>query len=231
MYKEFTRSINTKEKELLQERAKHTEPSVTALGTTKWLVLWVLVMILCVSVVMELVSNESLNSILTGIINSVFGIGAILSLYAIIQLISSYFHWSKHHREFINNEIPNIQSALNDEHVFVKHVEACDVIEILEYEDEGIGYIFDVGDNKTFFLKGQDYYSSSDDKPWPNSKFEIVSTVVGNQWIGIFCSGEALNPVKEIPSSDCKEDIVWRHREELVDNNIKDFTQSILITT
>src|SRR3954465_9190104 len=65
--------------------------------------------------------------------------------------------------------------ALEDGRVTVKRVSAVAVIEIEPLEDEGTGYVFDLGDGRVLFLKGQEYVPTEDGyDPWPNTDFELV---------------------------------------------------------
>ena len=80
----------------------------------------------------------------TGAVNTQ-GQAGIICLYAIIMLIGQHHHWSRIHRHFMRHEAPQIQKALENENVFVKKVLANAAIEIIEFEDEGSGYIYDVG--------------------------------------------------------------------------------------
>ena len=120
-----------------------------------------------------------------------------------------------------------MKKALENGRVSIKKVKSNRVIEIEEYEDEGAGYIFDIGNGKILFLKGQRFFPADESMEWPNSEFEIVRTVHGNLWIGIFCYGKGLEPAQVIPTSKCKQDIVWADREDLLNGNVDDFAHSI----
>ncbi|HEV7591346.1 MAG TPA: hypothetical protein VGO40_24750, partial [Longimicrobium sp.] len=64
-------------------------------------------------------------------------------------------------REFIDahqsRNSAALTRALEDGRVTVKRVSAVAVIEIEPLEDEGTGYVFDLGDGRVLFLKGQEY--------------------------------------------------------------------------
>lgn len=62
---------------------------------------------------------------------------------------------------------------------------------------------------------------------WPNSEFEIVRTVHGDVWVGIFCLGEELAPVRELETSQCIDDFVWEAREEVLEGDLEQFVKSI----
>jgi hypothetical protein len=88
---------------------------------------------------------------------------------------------------------PKYDRALANGTVAVERVEAFGVIELQEREYEGPTYYFDVGDGCVLCLGGQRMYSLRD-LPWPSTVFEIVSTVEPEVSLGIFPSGEELEP-------------------------------------
>jgi len=111
---------------------------------------------------------------------------------------------------------PLIEATLRSGTVVSKRVVATSVIEIAEYEDEGAGYIFGVGDDQSLFLKGQWVYPANDNMPWPCSEFEIVHSTDRRLRIGIFCSGTKLTPVRTVETAECNDDIVWAEKEEVL---------------
>ncbi len=226
MYEELTRTMNTQERSLLTELLAHREPPLTLSGTVKWAFVWTGGIVLCAVAATALVSL-GVSPVIGGIIGGPLAIAGIICLYAIIMLIGGHHHWSRIHRDFMRHEVPQIKKALGDGNVFVKKVSANAVIEIIEFEDEGSGYIYDVGDGKILLLKGQRFFPINDDMRWPNSEFEMVRTVHGDVWVGIFCFGDELTPVRVLETSECIDDIVWAEREEVLDGDIEHFAQSI----
>ena len=226
MYDEVTRSMNAQERALLEELAANTEPPVNLAGTAKWVSLWTSGIVLCAIIGTALIAM-AVNPVSGGIIGGLLAVVAIICLYAIIMLIGGHRHWSRIHRDFTIHLIPQIHKALEDGNVFVKKVSANAVIEIVEFEDEGSGFIYDVGDGRILFLKGQRFYPVDEDMRWPNSEFEIVRTVHGDMWVGIFCFGVELAPVRELETSECIDDIVWADCEEVLDGDIEQFARSI----
>jgi hypothetical protein len=226
VYEELTRTMNRQERSLLTELVANTEPPLTLAGTVKWVFVWTGGIVLCALAATALISL-GVNPVIGGIIGGPLAIAVILFIYIILILIGQYHRVSRSHREFMQHEAPQIQKALENGSVFVKRVSANAVIEIVEFEDEGSGYIYDVGDGKTLFLKGQRFFPVDEDMRWPNSEFEIVRTVHGDVWVGIFCSGNELTPVRVLETSECIDDIVWAEREEMLDGDIDHFAKSI----
>lgn len=217
--------MNEQERKLLSKQALSTDPPMTFAGTLKWLAVWSGGFVLCCLAALAIFLVDM--PIPAGIFCGPVAIAVIICLCATIVLIGSYFRWSRYHRDFVQRVIPEIKAALADGRVFVKKVSTDAVIELIEFEDEGSGYIYDVGDGRILFLKGQRFFPVDDGNPWPNSEFEIVRTVHCDLWIGIFCSGESLTPTRELETSECIDDIVWADREDILDGNIEQFAKSI----
>lgn len=218
--------MNDRERVLLTEVTTKTDPPVTLAGTVKWVLVWTGGIILCAFAMTALFWLD-VNPVVVGIAGGPLAIAAIICLYAVIVLIGSHRNWSRIHRDFMRDSIPRIRKALDDGRVVVKKVAANAVIKIVEFEDEGSGYIYDVGDGKILFLKGQWYFPVDEEMRWPNSEFEIVRTVHGDVWVGIFCLGEELAPVRELEISQCIDDIVWTDREEVLEGDLEQFVKSI----
>lgn len=228
MYAELTRAIHEKERAELETMASRQTPPVTFAGTMKWISLWGLGIIAWIAVLTGM-SLVNISPIIVGLVCAPLGGFAIICLYAIIVLIQSYFRLRKYQRDFLQTRLPAIRNDLAHGQVSVKQVSAQAVIAIVPIEDEGGGFIFDVGDGKLFFLKGQEYESPvTTTMPWPNTDFEIVQTIPGKIWLGIFCSGTKLEPVHEIETSECKDEIVGANQEELVEGDLHQFAATLL---
>lgn len=227
MYNELTRSMNQQERALLSELAAKTAPPAKLSETVKWVLAWTGGIVLCALVAILLVSL-GMHPIILGIIGGPLAIAATICLYVIILLIDGHRQWLRNHRSFLRHELPEIHKALENGNVFVKRVSATAVIEIVEFDDEGAGYLYDVGDGKILFLKGQRFYPVNDDMPWPNAGFDIVRSLHGDMWVGIFCWGNELAPIRTLEASECLDDIAWDDREELLDGDIDSFAKSIM---
>jgi hypothetical protein len=223
---ELTRKMNDAERTLLTQWARDTTHFVTVRGTLKWFFVWCLALASCGLVISAMIAFE-INPIVLGIFGGPLALIAIICLYAIIQLWSSHFHWSDVQKKFQRHDVPEIERALEDGLVTVKKVSAKAVIEILEFEDEGAGYIFDLGDDRVLFLKGQRFFPVDAGMVWPNSKFELVRTRIGARWVGIFCHGAELLPVRTIDAADLREEYIWSEREEVVQADLQSFASRI----
>ena len=220
--------MNEAERSLLIEWITETTPIVTARGTIKWTALWLFGICMCVGLLLAGSPLVEQHPIAFGLLAAPIFIAAIVCLCAIALCWSSYFHWSGNDKRFQQVDVPEIKKALQDGMVSVKKVTASAVIELVEFEDEGGGYVFDLGDNQSLFLKGQHIIPVSEEMPWPNSEFEIVRSIIGDLWIGIFCHGKILTPIRTIELSGCREDVVWMSCEDVVEEYSDSFASSLL---
>jgi len=117
--------------------------------------------------------------------------------------------------------------ARDDGRVTVKRVSAVAVVEIEPLEDEGTGYVFDLGDGRVLFLKGQ-HYVPDDDDPWPNTGFEIVRTVVEDRFMSLTCHGTALSPLRVVPGDDVDPQKGWGEREEVLRMSMDEAVRTVL---
>jgi|SRR5579864_1233544 len=77
-------------------------------------------------------------------------------------------------RRDIRSSIHRLQSAFLKNEVRELRVEAKELVEFAELEDEGACYAFQVESDKVLFIVGQDYYSSA---RFPNTDFSLNQIV------------------------------------------------------
>jgi hypothetical protein len=118
-------------------------------------------------------------------------------------------HFAEAHRERRRAELEKI---LQNGMARVKRVKAVSVVELAAFEDEGPGYVFDLGDGRVLFVKGQDFASPDDDGPWPNTEFEIVRAAADGTMLGLRCHGALLRPMRVIPASIVDPQKGWEER-------------------
>ena len=131
-------------------------------------------------------------------------------------MVSGYFRWKGYAKQFRQQTYPKVTEALADGMVNVKQVVTAEVIEIEEFEDEGPGWIFDIGGHQCLVLKGQRYCPNDEHAVWPTTKFEIVRTAKHDLWVGIFCAGVPLKPSQRIPSDKFPQKFVWGELETVM---------------
>jgi hypothetical protein len=225
MYNETTREMTAEERKSLQEQL--TSDPVVGRWTIQWASVWSAGFIIIVLLAIGLVMLK-LNPILGGIVGGFLFVGGIICLYAVYAITSGYFRWRNHFGKFQNDIVPQIKRALADGRVHVKQVTASAVIEIEQSEDEGSGYIFDIGQGKSLLLKGHRYSLPDDTMPWPASVFEIVRSADNQLWIGIFSTSQSLTPIRVVSTEVCSDDFLKSEKEEIVEANPEAVLNGIL---
>jgi hypothetical protein len=119
--------------------------------------------------------------------------------------------------------------TLQDGRVTVKRVHAVAVVQIDPIEDEGTGYVFDLGDGRVLFLKGQHYDTAGDaDAPWPNTDFEIVRAATDGTMLDLHCHGTALPPLRVVSRDEVDPQKGWDEREEVLEMSMDDAVRAVL---
>lgn len=226
MVRRETRQMNEREAAVLRAAAEW-EPGVPLRGTVKWIAIWVACLVALGLIAYGLLLWTPPLIEVGSVLGGVLLVAAIVCTYAIITLLLSHIRWARGAQQFRRTALPAIQAALRDGTVQSITVRATAAATIEQSEDEGDAFIFDIGNGQLLVLNGQEYDPVDDTTPWPNSEFEIVRSTVGNRWIGLFCSRPALKPTTVLQSSDCKEEIIWGHREDVVTASMKEFIRSI----
>lgn len=225
MFTEYFRELTTREKSILHWQLEPRNP-VSIWSTLRWVFSSFGVITFVIASIGWMIVRD-VHPIVIGPVGGVLGVAGLVALYLLIASIRGHLHWSRQEKRHQREHAPTIRLAIQDGMALVKAFEASRVVELEEFEDEGVGYIFDVGEGQLLFLKGQEYRSAEDGKPWPNSKFEIVRTRLGQHWVGLFCAGEALTPIESLKSSDLTEDALSRVREEVVHSDIESLLATV----
>lgn len=229
MYHESTRDMNDRERQVLSESLAFKSP-VSARWTFKWAVIWGISLIALGLAEVGLFAFE-VHPALVGLANVVMVLAGIACLFGFIACVSGYLRWRRYTKDFHRETAPRIRAALENKKVLSKQVAALSVITIEEFEDEGAGYLFDIGEGKSLILKGQQYFPAKEDMPWPSSQFEIVRSADEGVWIGLFSSGEPLVPSRVIKMEDCNDDFFWADTEEVVEGTSDEVLARILKDT
>lgn len=226
MISENIRVLTDTERRCLQEWL--TSPSsVTVAGTAKWALIWFVLLLFLGTLAAGLVAIGP-NPVLGGIGGGILFSAAVVCLYGLIAVITSFVHWRRVHRDFAEETAPAICKILEDGYVSSKEVTASEVFEIEEYEDEGPGYIFDVGGGMSLLLKGQKYEPEEDEMPWPASTFSLVRSVDGTLWVGLFSTGQTLSPSRRIKMEDCTDMFSWSEHEEVLNRTPEEVLMGLI---
>lgn len=131
-------------------------------------------------------------------------------------------------QDYMERRRREIVRVLEDGRATVKRVHAVAVVEMEPIEDEGMGYVFDLGDGRVLFLKGQDYFALDEDALWPNTDFEIVRAVADGTMLDLRCHGTALAPLRTIPGDALDPQKGWDEREEVLEMSVDDAVRTVL---
>ncbi len=163
---------------------------------------------------------------------SLFGLCFLIAIFLSIE----NFKWRK---QRLGVEL-RLLEALEDKRVEVAQVMASEVI--FEFNEHGPNvYYFHIGSNRILRVElgsidwpfkdpgdGHSLYVKSGSDKWPNTQFEIVKTVTDNFWVGIFCLGEKLDPIRQI--NIVEEDVLVRKREspaELIEGSFEELVKTV----
>jgi hypothetical protein len=230
MIDEFTREMSAQEREYLQERI-NSKPLVSLTDTLKWSVIWSVSLVGLIAFAALLFAFlAEVNELLASVAAGIAMLPGIICLYCLLAVISSYFRWRRDFHDFKRNRLPLLKQAFERGVVHTKRVTASSVIVIQEFEDEGSGYIFDIGDGKSLLLKGQWCFPFEESMPWPASEFEMVRTVDGVIWLGLFSRRDRLAPIKTIPIDECTMEFAWSDREEVLNGDPETVLRGVLKT-
>lgn len=227
MIQETTRSLTADERRSLQDRLAECNP-VTACGTAKWALLWaggLALLGLLAAVLAALKPDPILAGIITG---TVLFVPGLVCLFGFLAVVADFFRWRKEFRSISKTTHPLIRNVLAADRVRSLDVSALAVCVIEEFEDEGAGYIFALGDGKSLLLKGQKYVPDRGDMPWPAAQFSIVRSEDGALWVGIFSSGPELPPARTVQIRDCTQAFAWSEQEDVLDGEPDDILKQIM---
>ena len=110
-----------------------------------------------------------------------------LGLAPSIYFSSRMYLKEKHRRA----KHPDLDSGVAE----VTTYDARQAIKVDEFEDEGIGFYIDIGDDKVLFLQGQYLYEDDEEKRFPCTRFTITRTTHSHWVLDMECEGEYLSPV------------------------------------
>ena len=222
-----TRPATDRELDQIREALDNPPEAISILATLRWLVIWLLGLLLVFVLLGLVIWALSFNlplllNPLLGLVAGFLALVAIVFLYALASAIAAVWENRKARPEFETVRRPQLEEALADARVDAVTIRPAAVVALEAFEDEGDGYVFDLGDGRLLFLKGQDLYPSDETMPWPNTDFDLVRTHVHGFELGLTCRGEYLPPQRTIPLSHCKDEIIWDHEEAFIEGTTLD---------
>src|SRR3954451_22268844 len=164
-----------------------------------------------------------------------FGVGTLVCLYRLGAAYRRYVRFRTLHTDFFARydaeRARQLTRALEDGRVTVRRIRAVAVVEIEPVEDEGIGYLFDLGDRPVLFLKDDFFFFRDDeDTPWPNTEFEIVRRASDGELVDIYRHGTALPPVRILRHDELDAEAAWDHREKVLEMGLDEAVRTVVKT-
>jgi len=152
---------------------------------------------------------------------------ALVFLYRLVVAYRGYSRARTWHQGYGVRRQRELERALEDGRVTVKRVRAVAVVEIEPMEDEGAGYLFDLGDGRVLFLK-IDLFPLDEETPWPNTEFEIVRRHADGAFMDLHGRGTALPPLRVIRSDEYDPEGMYEEREEVLEMSLDEAVRTVV---
>lgn len=123
----------------------------------------------------------------------------------------------------------DMEAALASGNLKISDFEIFAAIEIEEFEDEGVTYLLDIGENKTLCLTGQYLYEPIETGSFPSEKIRVLWHKTENFTFGIEFVGAKIIPQRKLPpvtENQIKSGVIPGDRE-VVSQNLQSLTQLI----
>jgi hypothetical protein len=223
MIQEFVREMSAEERAPLraamQPPAPRPQPFVTGEG---WLMAaaWLLV-----PVVLWLRGERSVAGYV-GVL--VLGVG--IAGYHLVSVARANARRRRNHVSWTTQRAGELTRVLEDGRAVVTRVRAAAVVQIEPWEDEGTGYLFDLGDGRVLVMKGDDYFvdEDEDEARWPNTDFEVVRAAADLRILDIHLHGAALRPVRVLQYDEYDAERWGNLPAGVLDMSLDDAVRSIL---
>ncbi|HEU0300708.1 MAG TPA: hypothetical protein VFR37_14660 [Longimicrobium sp.] len=226
MIQEFVREMNAEERAWLQRamQPQTREVGRSIVTSEVWgiAVVWILTL-----VVAALMSRGNIGGF---VIATAVG-AAIVGYKLVAEARARARADAERHKNleaFATRRSSALARALEDGRVTVKRVHAVAVVEIEPIEDEGYGYVFDLGDGRVLFIKGDHYFPEDEDAAWPNTNFEIVRVAADGMILNIYCHGTELPPLRVIRRGEVDPGTGWDEREEVLHMSMDEAVRTVL---
>ena len=131
-----------------------------------------------------------------------------MGMQSVFEEIHGRRYWRQH-----DLDLPKL---LRHGRVTVRHVKASAVIYLQADEDEGDGYLFEIGEGRSLLLNGEWSEFLDNDGPWPSDEFEVVESP-DEHLIGFYSIGKPLEPAKTVPLSELDADVMGEIVDKVYD--------------
>jgi hypothetical protein len=222
MIQESVREMSAEEqaplRAAMQPPALKPQPFVTGEG---WLMVaaWLLV-----PVVLWLRGERSVGGY-AGVL--VLGVG--IAGYHLVSVARANVRRRRNHMIWATQRAGELARVLEDGRVVVTRVRAAAVVQVEPWEDEGTGYLFDLGEGRVLVMKGDDFVDEEEDEArWPNTDFEVVRAAANRRILEMRLHGAALRPVRILEYGDYDAERWWNLPEGVLEMSLDDAVRSIL---
>lgn len=197
MIEETTREMSAEERAALRAAMQppklHPRPLVTGEG---WLMVAAFAL---VPVVVWFRGGRSAGGYL-----GVLVVGTAVAGYHVVSTARANARQRRNHAIWTTQQASELARLLDDGRVVATRVRAAAVVQIEPWDDEGTGYLFDLGDGRVLVMKGDDYFADEDEEEarWPNTDFEVVRAVADRRIVDVRLHGSALDPARILEYGD-----------------------------
>ncbi|WP_420128585.1 hypothetical protein [Longimicrobium sp.] len=131
-------------------------------------------------------------------------LGAVLAGYHVVSTARANARQRRNHAIWTTQQASVLARLLDDGRVVATRVRAAAAVQIEPWDDEGTGYLFDLGDGRVLVMKGDDYFADEDEEEarWPNTDFEVVRAVADRRIVDMRLHGSALYPARVLEYGD-----------------------------
>jgi len=129
-------------------------------------------------------------------------VAGVLSVVIFIASIPEEIRRQKMFRESWEHLLKENAICLETGEIEVIRCQPLAYVKFDEYEDEGVHYVFDVGEDTLLFLGGQNWYPS---RRFPNADFEISN----NPDVLLVTTGKKIAPQRVIPAEEAQRIIKY----------------------
>jgi hypothetical protein len=203
----------------MQPPARRPQPFVSREGwlmTAAWLV---------VPVVLWLRGERSIGGYV-----GVLVLGAGLAGYHLVSTARANARQRRNHAVWTTQQAGELARVLEDGRAVVTRVRAATVVRIDPGEDEGTGYLFDLGGSRVLVMKGDDYFvdEDEDEARWPNTDFEVVRAAADRRILDMRLHGAALSPARIRRDGEYDVERWWNLPAGVLEMSLDDAVRSIL---
>ncbi|ARU28775.1 hypothetical protein [Cellvibrio sp. PSBB006] len=127
------------------------------------------------------------------------------------------------------NEVETLDSALESGLIKTVEYSVDQVVEIEEFEDEGLHYLMSISPNKTLSLFGQYLYPYGELENFPSTRIRLFIHTGNNLCYGIECAGDKITEIDQLgpPTPDAWAAGVVPYDLEIIEKPLVDIVYGI----